>query len=260
MLKRRDGFTLTELLVVIAIIMLLSAAAVPALSAFRRGQRLDQSARLVQSALNDARRLSITKRARHVVVFYEYEDTAGQVDTVRHAIKIYQEPTGVKPGTGIPEEVSRGYWPGGYVGDTLVLPANIRFRQESMECTLSKTLPPEESEFFVRKLRGEQMDALAFRRDGTVEDRKDSNPSPQSEGRNIFLPDEGCYQVPVSQRADIVLMETNPNGDEVKSGGKSRRGMIDISPATGRALSRTFDVSTSYEYMPTAGQSGMGGS
>jgi hypothetical protein len=154
--------------------------------------------------------------------------------------------------------VSTGYWPGGYVGDTIILPANVRFRQDNMECTLSKTLPAEESDFFVKKFRGEESEALAFRRDGTVEERKDANPS--AEGRNIFLPDEGCYQIPTSQRADIVLMETDPSGNEVKSSGKSRRGLVDVSPTTGRALSRVFEVGTSYEYMPTAGQTGMGGS
>src|SRR4029077_13970145 len=102
------------------------------LSAFRKSQRLEHSGRIVTSVMNDARRLAITKRGRHVVVLYGYQEAAGELDTVRHAIRIYQEPTGVKPGPGIPPDVSKGYWEGGYVGEALVLPAGVRFKQELM--------------------------------------------------------------------------------------------------------------------------------
>ncbi len=248
------GFTLTELLVVIAIIMVLAATAVPALAAFRRGQRLDHSSRLVQSAMNDARRLAITRHARCVIVFYSFEETPGEIDTVRHAIRIYQEATGVAPGPNVDPKVSEGYWKGGYVEQMLVLPANVRFYQERMECKLLQSGPegPDpNSDFFQRKLRGEKNDALGFRRDGTIEERQDASPTDGAQGRNFFLPDEGCFQVPDAQRADIVIMETDTGGKEVKSRGKARRGFVDLNLLTGRALARVFEVDNSFDYLTT---------
>jgi hypothetical protein len=128
-----------------------------------------------------------------------------------------------------------------------------------MKCVVLSTLPDETSDFFRRRLRGERNEALAFRRDGTIEDRDDEDATPPAAGRNIFQPDEGCYQVPAAQKADIVLIETDSGGREVRSKGKARRGLVDVNLATGRAVGRVFDVGESYEYMPTAG-TGQGGS
>jgi hypothetical protein len=233
-----------------AIIMSLAAAAAPALSAFRRAQRLDHSGRIMTSALNDARRLAITKHARHCVVLYEYEEIAGQLDTVRHAMAIYQEPTGVKPGTpNVPDSVTKGYWAGGYVGQPLILPQNVRFKQELMEARKQVNLPDENSPIFQRHQRGQQNnDIIAFRADGTIEDRNDDSPNDTAGGGNFFQPDEGYYQVPDTQRADIVIMETTPDGNEVKAGGgKVRRCLVDLNLGTGRAQSRVFDIGPGFE-------------
>jgi len=253
------GFTLAELLVVMAIIMGLAAAAVPAMSAFRRGQRLDHAGRMVQSALNDARRRAITLRARHVVAFFIDTTEAGEIGQVRHGIRIYQEPTGVKPGTpGASAGATRGYTEGRYVGEPLFLPNNVRFHQQLMECKVHQGEPDITSEIFRRKLRGERSDTIAFRRDGTVEDRNDANPSVGGTGVNFYLADEQVYQVPDGTRADIMIVETDAGGGEVRSKGKFRRAFVDINVLTGRSLSKTFDIGT-YETMNNLGGGAGGG-
>lgn len=244
--ERRGGFTLTELLVVIAIIMMLAAATVPAIAAFRRGQRLEHAMRLVQSALNDARRLAITKHARHVVVFYSYEEKTGDPQSIRHAVRVYQEPTGIPPGPNIPPAVSRGYFTGDYIGQTLRLPAGTRFRQDRMECKLHTAPdadgPDKNLPIFERSLRGARSEVLAFRRDGTIEERNDIAATDNGARVNIYLQDEGYFQVPEVQRADIVITETTANGDEIKTAGKARRSLLDVNLTTGRTLGRVFEI------------------
>lgn len=63
------AFTLIELMVVISIIAILATVSVPTLSIIANSKRLESTGRIVQSALNEARRLSITKRRHHKVVF-----------------------------------------------------------------------------------------------------------------------------------------------------------------------------------------------
>jgi prepilin-type N-terminal cleavage/methylation domain-containing protein len=65
------AFTLVELLVVISIIILLATISAPTLSLVANSKRLENAGRTVQSALNEARRLAITKRRHHKVVFAE---------------------------------------------------------------------------------------------------------------------------------------------------------------------------------------------
>ena len=246
------GFTLTELLVVIGILILLTMTAVPAIQAFRRGQRLDQSARLIQAALADARRLAVTKHARHVVVLYSYQDTAsekeGTVESVRHALRVYCEPVGDPSWT-------KGYFPGGYVGTPVILPAGIRFSQERMSFAQiygpvadpSKPLPVEHDYF----KKAQQSRAIAFRRDGTFDydstlDEPAVNPLA---GRNIYQADEGIYQVPEGCKADVVLVEVTQAGvttSEVRVKGKARRGLVDLQPATGRATPIVVDVGSGF--------------
>lgn len=255
------GFTLTELLVVISIMMALAVAALPAIAAFRRGQRLDYAGKVVQSALADARRRAITLRARHVVVFYIDTTDSSEASMVRHAVRIYQEPTGIKPTTGASTGGSagtgQGYFEGGYVGEPLFLPNNIRFLQTQMECKVQQGEPPVSSDLFRRRLRGERSDTISFRRDGTIEDRADASPNDPTSGINIYLADEGVYQVPESTRADVVIMETESSGTEIKKSGKFRRTMVDVNPLTGRALAKTFDIGA-FAQMPGAGRTGVG--
>jgi prepilin-type N-terminal cleavage/methylation domain-containing protein len=247
--RRRAGFTLTELLVVIAIIMALAAAAAPALQVFRRSQRLDGAARVVTASLSEARRAAVTKHARQVVVLYKYEDQTVPPDTlgrVRYAMRIYCEPVGDPSWT-------TGYFRGGYVGDTILLPVGICFAQDKMKFAQvfgpvpdpSKPLPLD-SEYF---RKSPQSKAIGFRRDGTFDydatlDEPARNPAA---GRNIYMPDERVYQVPDDLKGDIVLAEIDPQGHEVKVKGKARRAYIDLAPATGRAMSAVFEIGDSFQ-------------
>ncbi len=234
----RRGFTLTELLVVISIIMILAAASIPMISAFK-GQRLDQAARIVVSTLNDARRRAITKRARCTVVFYSYEDPSDPIAKARHAMRVYMEPVG-EPGTN-------RHFPGGYVGKPIVLTKGVQFDASHSLVRIwdlgqlpdpAQPLPLDHPYF-----QKGNTEAVAFERDGTLAERVDFPAVHPSVGRNIYMPDEGCYQVPEDVRADIVLREVTPAGNERVSGGKKRRALIDLVPMTGRAIGRTFDVS-----------------
>ncbi|MGH7295955.1 MAG: pilus assembly FimT family protein, partial [Polyangiaceae bacterium] len=169
-MKRKSGFTLTELVVVIGIICLLTAAAIPALQAFQRGQRLDQAARIVQAAISEARREAVTLHARHVIVLYSYEDqtsaVAGTRESVRNAMRIYCEPVG-------DPSWATGYFKGGYVGEPVNLPPGIRFDMRHMKAfqVFGPVANPSEpldlgNAYFQR---GPSSKAIAFRVDGTFD-------------------------------------------------------------------------------------------
>ena len=68
-MKDSKGFTLIELLVVISIIIILATISVPTLALVASSKRLENVGRTIQAALNEARRLSITKRRHHKVIF-----------------------------------------------------------------------------------------------------------------------------------------------------------------------------------------------
>jgi prepilin-type N-terminal cleavage/methylation domain-containing protein len=61
-MMKRSGFTLVEMLVVIAIIILVSVVAVPAITPFFKGQRLNKGARIVQASALAARVMAINSR------------------------------------------------------------------------------------------------------------------------------------------------------------------------------------------------------
>jgi prepilin-type N-terminal cleavage/methylation domain-containing protein len=66
---KKNGFTLVEMLVVIAIIILISVSAIPAITPFLKGQRLNKGARIVQASALAARTMAINSRkARWLVL------------------------------------------------------------------------------------------------------------------------------------------------------------------------------------------------
>jgi prepilin-type N-terminal cleavage/methylation domain-containing protein len=65
----KSGFTLVEMLVVIAIIILVSVVAVPAVTPFLKGQRLNKGARIVQAQAMAARVMAINSRKNRRLVF-----------------------------------------------------------------------------------------------------------------------------------------------------------------------------------------------
>jgi len=66
---KKNGFTLVEMLVVIAIIILISVSAIPAITPFLKGQRLNKSARIVQAQALAARVMAINSRKTRWLVF-----------------------------------------------------------------------------------------------------------------------------------------------------------------------------------------------
>jgi prepilin-type N-terminal cleavage/methylation domain-containing protein len=241
--RKPAGFTLTELLVVIAIIILLTAAAIPALSAFRRGQRLEQAGKQVQSFLNEVRRAAVTKHARHIIVFFSFQEgDSEELFQTRHGMAVYSEPVG--------RSGFDGYFPGGYPErpTAMILPKGIRFAEQLMQFNVApasnRALPlPVESAFFRRR----NADALTFLSDGTIQSFDDYPAMHPAVGENIYLPDEGYYQVPDTTRADVVLIEVGPDGSEIIKGGMSRRVLVDLNPYTGRSISRFFEVGETFE-------------
>ncbi len=65
----KNAFTLVEMLVVIAIIILVSVVAVPAITPFLKGQRLNKGARIVQASALAARTMAINSRRTRWLVF-----------------------------------------------------------------------------------------------------------------------------------------------------------------------------------------------
>jgi prepilin-type N-terminal cleavage/methylation domain-containing protein len=66
---KKNGFTLVEMLVVIAIIILISVSAIPAITPFIKGQRLNKGARIVQAQAMAARVMAINSRKTRWLVF-----------------------------------------------------------------------------------------------------------------------------------------------------------------------------------------------
>ncbi len=66
---KKNGITLVEMRVVIAIIILISVSAIPAITPFLKGQRLNKGARIVQAQALAARVMAINSREKRRLVF-----------------------------------------------------------------------------------------------------------------------------------------------------------------------------------------------
>jgi type II secretory pathway pseudopilin PulG len=86
-----------ELLVVVAIIAIATAMAMPTISKFMKGQRLNQAGRMIQSAFSEARGASITQRADHYV-FIGRIHAAGGVGNDIYALHVFRKGVGWEPG------------------------------------------------------------------------------------------------------------------------------------------------------------------
>ena len=105
---KRSGFTLVEMLVVIAIIILVSVVAVPAITPFLKGQRLNKGARIVQASALAARTMAINSRETRRLVF----------DSINHKLSIIGTDTTIlSKAEFLPDTIefgtSTGSWPAG---------------------------------------------------------------------------------------------------------------------------------------------------
>ena len=198
----------------------------------------------------EARRRAVTQHARHVIVLYSFEDTTGAkegtVERIRHALRVYCEPVG-------DPNWKTGYFKGGYVNEPIILPPGIRFAQDKMKfaqvfgpvTNASEPLPIDNDYF----KKSQTSKAIGFRRDGTFDydpslDEPAVNPAG---GGNIYQPDERFFQVPEACKADIVVVEVESSGKEIKVKGRPRRALIDLEPRTGRAMTKTFEIGASFD-------------
>ena len=84
--KSRKGVTLMEILVVLVIMGMLSLIAMPTFFSFTKNTRLKGAARVISSALRNARSYAITQRINYAVAIYLTEN----------AVSVYETPDSVK--------------------------------------------------------------------------------------------------------------------------------------------------------------------
>jgi prepilin-type N-terminal cleavage/methylation domain-containing protein len=107
-MMKRSGFTLVEMLVVIAIIILVSVVAVPAITPFLKGQRLNKGARIVQAQALAARVMAINSRETRRLV----------LDSINYKLSIIGTDTTIlAKAEFLPDTIefgtSTGSWPAG---------------------------------------------------------------------------------------------------------------------------------------------------
>ena len=105
---KKNGFTLVEMLVVIAIIILISVSAIPAITPFLKGQRLNKGARIVQAQALAARTMAINSREIRRLEF----DSTNYKLTIQDKDGITLGKQEFLPGT-IEFGTSTGNWPAG---------------------------------------------------------------------------------------------------------------------------------------------------
>jgi prepilin-type N-terminal cleavage/methylation domain-containing protein len=242
----QGGFTLMELLVVIGIMAAMMAMALPAMSKFLKGQKLNQAGRIVQSAFNEARRAAITQRARHYLYFCRTAGMGGNPDTF--SLCSYREGFGWEttmvqlPSTVVPLLTGQtsGYsWPAS--GTPTLASCNLPV----LDIT-NGGLPPATAGWpGIAAFDGSQLTPTSgavfeFRKDGTLNPKNGALdiPAPASgTGSDIYdLNQPITYTNPTTTQADIVLLQV---------GETSKRCYIDIDVNTGRVRFRVLETDSS---------------
>jgi Tfp pilus assembly protein FimT len=205
-----------ELLVVISIIVLVMALAIPGLNTFLKGQRLEQSGRVVQTAFSNARQAAVTSHIPHrIVIFRKPEDNTPGAKMI-YGIRVYKD--GVK-----------------YEGEAQLLPRTIRI----------VTTPNTGIHIFDREpdVNDSRLDSrrnpgkVEYRKDGTVFFQlpyRDQKTIPDGFGQfgNIYDLNNRVNGVTRNFPADIILEQEGVN----------RRCFLDIVPNTGRVNFRVLPL------------------
>jgi len=234
--RRRSGFTLMELLVVVGIIILMTALALPAVSKFLDGQRLQQSGRILQSAFNEARRAAITQRTRNYLVFFTQTDELNQ--TV-YGMRRYRDRFGYEgdlhlmlPNVKIDlDEANPGPNPGiAYTG-----------RANGLRVPIFEGLPDEDDATLFSDKRPRVTDNnigwIEFRKDGTLNylssELQDRPPPTTGPAANLF-----DLNMPIDSVPDSTAGQTDFNLREGGDFDVDNRCFVDVDPNTGRVRFR----------------------
>ena len=194
----KAAFTLIELTMVITIVVIVAAASVPALSVFMRGKQLENSGKIIQAAIDAARREAITKRRHHKVVFCV--DRAQ--DPPQGRIKIYQ----------VPRKGLKDMEQGKYLGEVMKLPPGVSY----VLGYKGYTPPFDDSNEDQRNPSNDAITnyAIEFYSDGSASFGTFTSVS------------RAQFDIAGGDKADIVVMQA----------GEPRRCYIDIDPASGKTV------------------------
>jgi type II secretory pathway pseudopilin PulG len=230
-----------ELLVVVGIIAIMTAMALPAVNKFLKGQKLMQAGRLIQSAFSEARRASITQRARHYLFFCHKDGVAGPDN---YSIFSYREGKGW--------ETTEIQLPSGVVPvfDTDPGPWTINSHMgcglKCLDITKNMVLATDSQYFIPGTLTpSASMPVFEFRKDGTILPKGGCNDiAPPSSGPDIYDLNVTIDYVAQGTLADIVLRQV---------GDSSKRCFLDVDINTGRVRFRVAETDPNYASGQTQG-------
>lgn len=233
-MRRYRGFTVLELMVVVGIILLMTALALPAVTTFLRGQRLQQSGRIMQSAFNEARRAAITQRTKQYLIFFRDQDELGQV---RYSAQRYRdrhgwegEPFNLLPAVEI--ETTPAAAPPGTVARATQLGLPI-FGQRPAE---------DDPALFTDRRPIAGLGWIEFRKDGTINLQTPlANQLPPTGGPFANMFDLNVNIQVNETQLDAQITQVDMSLREAGGGQVQKRCFIDIDPNTGRVRFRVIE-------------------